>query len=84
MDLVRAVLSLDGTDRFFLSLYVHDTTPAIARSARFTRIKTGGNAVDSRNTRIPMFRIIRPQNSIMEREYSIISKYFNYSYNLMT
>jgi len=40
MDLVRAFLSLDGTDRFFfLPLFVHDTTLAIARSARFTKSK---------------------------------------------
>ena len=60
MDLVRALVSLDGTDRFFLSVFVHDTTLAIARSACFTRIKIGGNAVDSRNSRIRTFRIIRP------------------------
>jgi len=59
MDLARAVVSLDGSDRF-LSLFVHDTTLAIARSARFTRIKIGGNAADSRNSRIRMFHIIRP------------------------
>jgi len=77
MDLVRAVLSLDETNQFLLSLFVHDTTPAIAQNARFTRIKIGGDVVDRRNSRIRTFPII------MEKEYSIISKYFNYSYNLM-